>query len=213
VGSAPRVIDTPAPKPSVPPPAAIAPPKGALKLQLGLHIRHRGDTTFPGTDWAGAVADRLWIEALSINVQSTLTTRDIEYKGLSANGFETPWISDGASCGTKGMSVPLIGFAVRLKGSAALHYDCEYSGYFASGITVGPLRNGVPCRSKTAADPLIAVQLSIVKRGAKGVATAEPAVAVAKGKRLPKRMPQRAKKLALMKPSVAHRRKATLKRR
>jgi len=68
---------------------------------------------------------------------------DIEYKGLTGSGFETPWMSDEKMCGTKGMSVPLVGFAVRLKpGPKTGAYDCEYSGFFKSGITIGPLRNG-----------------------------------------------------------------------
>jgi hypothetical protein len=68
-------------------------------------------------------------------------------------------------CGTKGMSTPLLGFAIRLKPSpAAAAYDCEYSGYFASGLTVGPLRNGVPCKSSVASDPVEGIQVRLVKR-------------------------------------------------
>jgi hypothetical protein len=63
------------------------------------------------------------------------------------------------------MSVPLVGFAVRLRPSpeTAL-YECEYSGYFQSGTIVGPLRNGAPCRSTVANDPLEGVQIRFVKR-------------------------------------------------
>jgi hypothetical protein len=68
-------------------------------------------------------------------------------------------------CGTKGMAVPLVGFAVRLKPStAAAAFDCEYSGYFQSGVTVGPLRNGAPCRSTVATDPLEGIQIRLVRR-------------------------------------------------
>jgi hypothetical protein len=150
---------------------------GSLKLQLGLHVRNRGDVTFPGSGWAGLLAENLWVEAMSILPQEAISARDVEYKGLSANGFETPWLSDGATCGTKGISLPLIGFAIRLKADAAALYDCEYSGYFQSGITVGPVRNGVPCRSKTASDPLVGIRLGIVKRGAKPAQAASAAVA------------------------------------
>jgi hypothetical protein len=159
----------------------------SLKLQLGLHIRTRGDQNFAGGTWAGALADNLWVEALSIKMLETLTSRDVEYKGLSANGFETPWLTDGATCGTKGVTLPLIGFAIRLKADAAAHYDCEYSGYFQSGATVGPVRNGVPCRSKVATDPLVGVRLSIVKRGgAKAVVPTEAKTTAAKGPKFSK---------------------------
>ena len=70
-------------------------------------------------------------------------------------------------CGTKGLSVPLVGFAVRLKPSPmAAAYDCEYSGYFKSGVTVGALHNGAPCRSTVANDPLEGIQVRISKRPA-----------------------------------------------
>jgi hypothetical protein len=68
-------------------------------------------------------------------------------------------------CGTKGMAVPLVGFAVRLNANiATAGYDCEYSGYFQSGVTVGPLRNGAPCRSTVANDPLEGIQVRLIKR-------------------------------------------------
>ncbi len=154
----------------------------SLKLQLGLHVRNRGDVTFTGSSWAGQLAENLWVEAMSITLHETLTSKDIEYKGLSANGFETPWLSDGATCGTKGISLPLIGFAIRLKAEAASTYDCEYSGYFQSGTTVGPLRNGVPCRSKTASDPLVGIRLRVAKRAGAKPAPAATAPKAASGK-------------------------------
>jgi hypothetical protein len=65
----------------------------------------------------------------------------------------------------QGISVPLVGFAMRLKpGPATAAFDCEYFGYYRSGVTVGPLRNGSPCRSMVANDPLEGIQIRIVKR-------------------------------------------------
>jgi hypothetical protein len=119
----------------------------------------------------------------------------VEYKGLTGSGFETPWLSDDEMCGTKGMSVPLVGFAVRLKpGAATANYDCEYSGYFKSGLTVGPLRNGAPCRSTVANDPLEGIQLTIRRRAAAPERTtklAERAAAVHKLLRKPPGQPRR----------------------
>jgi hypothetical protein len=115
--------------------------------------------------WAGLVEPGLWIESYSVKPLETFSARDIEYKGLTATGFETPWLSDGLPCGTQGMAVALIGFAVRLKPSAkAAAYDCEYSGYFQSGTLSGPFRNGAPCRSTVANDPLEGMQIRIVRR-------------------------------------------------
>ncbi len=165
-----------APAPQLPPPAApviakpvAAPPApppvdAALPLRIGAHIRARGDMSFSATPWAGRIAPGLWLESFSITPLEHFEANDIEYKGLTGNGFETPWLSDGKMCGTQRMSVPLVGFAVRFKsGAKAAAYDCEYSGYFKSGVIVGPLHNGAPCRSTVANDPLEGIQVRIYK--------------------------------------------------
>lgn len=138
-----------------------------LPLAVGAHIRTRGDMSFSEVSWAGRIAPGLWIESFCVRPLERFGAEDIEYKGLTGSGFETPWLSDDKMCGTKGMSTPLLGFAIRLKPSpAAAAYDCEYSGYFASGLVVGPVRNGVPCRSSVASDPLEGIQARLVKRSA-----------------------------------------------
>jgi GT2 family glycosyltransferase/glycosyltransferase involved in cell wall biosynthesis len=163
--------------------AAVAPASGvdeALLLTVVAHIRTRGDMTFTNVPWAGKVAPGLWIESFAIRSLQQFGPEDIEYKGLTGSGFETPWLTDTAMCGTKGMGVPLVGFAIRLKASpAAAAFDCEYSGYFKSGLTAGPQRNGAPCRSTVANDPLEGIQVHIRKRvGAPAIPTAPAAAPV-----------------------------------
>jgi GT2 family glycosyltransferase len=138
-----------------------------LPMVIAAHIRSRGDMAFTDGPWAGRVAPGLWIESFSIRPLERFTANDIEYKGLTGSGYETAWLSDDEMCGTKGLSVPLVGFAVRLKPSPlAAAYDCEYSGYFKSGVTIGALHNGAPCRSTVANDPLEGIQVIIRKRPA-----------------------------------------------
>jgi hypothetical protein len=139
---------------------------------------------FTNTPWVGRVAPGLWIESFSIKSLERFEPKDIEYKGLTGSGFETPWLSDGEPCGTKGMSTPLVGFAVRLKPSLqTAAYDCEYSGYFKSGLTVGPLRNGAPCRSSVASDPLEGIQVRICKRPSASKLVAPPYGTAKRGER------------------------------
>jgi len=148
-----------------------------LPLQIKTHIRSRGDVNFSDVPWAGRVAPGLWIESFSVQPLKHLGAQHIEYKALTGTGFETPWLSDDQICGTKGMSVPLVGFAVRLKpGSETSSYDCEYSGYYRSSVVVGPLRNGAPCRSTVANDPLEGIQIRIVKRASTAAANVGTAV-------------------------------------
>jgi hypothetical protein len=158
-------------------PAPALPQQSApVALEVGAHIRTRGDMIFRQVPWAGRIAAGLWIESFMVRPLELFQAGDIEYKGLTGSGFETPWLSDGIMCGTKGLAVPLVGFAIRLKRSReAPAYDCEYSGYFKSGVTVGPLKNGNPCRSTVASDPLEGIQVFIRKR----VAAAQPPAAQA----------------------------------
>jgi GT2 family glycosyltransferase len=147
-----------------------------VPLQIKTHIRTRGDMTFTDAPWAGRVAPGLWIESFSIQPLKHMTAQDIEYKGLTGTGFETPWLSADQNCGTKGISVPLVGFAMRLKpGPVTSAYECEYFGYYRSGVTVGPLGNGSPCRSMVANDPLEGIQIRIVKRSETETISAKPA--------------------------------------
>ncbi len=158
-------------------PAEVRPKSSdSLPLQISAHIRSRGDMSFRDSAWAGRIAPGLWLESFSIAPLETFGAQDIEYKGLTASGFETPWLSDNNMCGTKGMAVPLVGFAVRLKpGAQSAEFDCEYSGYFKSGVTVGPARNGAPCRSTVANDPLEGIQIRLRKRAANEEVTAAKA--------------------------------------
>ncbi len=162
VAEAPRV----APAPATPVALRFAPNTAptadpVLPLEVRVHVRSHGDLVYSGIDWAGRVTG-MWIESFSIRPLTFLEIGDIECKALTGSGFETPWRSDGELCGTQGMGVPLVGFAIRLK--AAEHrtqYRCEYYGYFSSGAIIGPLRNGAPCRSSVANDTLEGLHVQI----------------------------------------------------
>lgn len=159
------------------PPRNQQPPQPAptftngIRIEILTHIQNRGDVIFVDANWAGAVNDGLWIESFSLKPLEQLAVDDIEYKSLTVGGFETPWIIGGNSCGTQGMSAPLMAFAVRLKRKPGVlvFHDCEYSGYFASGAVVGPVKNGTPCRSSTANDPLIGMRVHFVPRHAPAI--------------------------------------------
>ncbi|HEX3864670.1 MAG TPA: hypothetical protein VHY35_23550 [Stellaceae bacterium] len=136
-----------------------------VRLDIVAHIRSRGDMRFIDTPWVGRAGAGLWIEAFTVVPRDTSLTTALEYKGLTAQGAETPWIGGGTPCGTTGRGLPLIGFAVRQKaGIRDMLLDCEYSGYFQSGAVVGPSRNGAPCRSTADNDPLEGIQLRVIKR-------------------------------------------------
>ena len=201
--------DAPARQPAA---AAKNEDKSGLRVEVMTHVRYRGDMSFVDTPWAGRVAPGLWIEAFAVMPLETLSSADIEYKGLTRTGVETPWISGGMACGTRGLGVPLVGFAARLKpkpGGAT--YDCEYTGVFQSGTSVGPLRNGVPCRSTVADDPLEGLQIRIVERTRADAAAlaAQPQAAGATA-RAERRGPQFSKFREELPTAAAERQKAPI---
>ncbi|MDB5394474.1 MAG: hypothetical protein JWM91_1980, partial [Rhodospirillales bacterium] len=137
---------------------------GILRTQITAHVQNRGDLPFVGPGWAGCVGEHLWIEAFTINPLEGFLPDEIEYKALTGTGFETPWVSGGTMCGTRGTSNPLIAFAIRLRGSAAERYECRYRGTFLGSGVVGPFRSGAACKSVYGRDPLEGIELEIVER-------------------------------------------------
>ena len=125
-------------------------------------MRNRGDVPFPDGAWAGVLGEGLWIESFSVVPLEKLNPGDLEYKGLTATGVESPWVSGGAPCGTKGKGVALVGFAVRVKPQAdGTRYECSYSAAFLSGARIGPMTDGDPCVSDHQHDPLEAISVTI----------------------------------------------------
>jgi len=140
-------------------------PEDQLAIDTVAHIRARGDVRSAAPRWVGRLGPGLWIEAITIVPRDVGAAAAIEYKGLAANGAETPWLASGSLCGSKGQGTPLVGFAMRQKGtSGGPLFDCEYTGYFSSGAVAGPMRNGAPCRSAVENDPLEGLQLRITPR-------------------------------------------------
>lgn len=154
-----------------PPPPRLAPStlqttadsRRRVALSVDAHIGMVGDVTFSDTDWVGAIAEGLPIEALRINSLERLADGDIEYKGLTADGAETRWCAGGELCGVKGQAAALTGFLFRLKGRAASLFECHYTARFGSGVIVGPLAQGVPARGRGPDDFVVGLQLVIVE--------------------------------------------------
>ena len=153
-------------QPAAPAAAPVAPVVAARapRVEILAHIQRQGDLRFTDSNWAGSVGQRLWIEAYSITPVDGIAPEDIEYKGLTANGWETPWIAGGNMCGSRGLGTPLIGFSIRLRGAAAERFDCVYEGAFVSGHRSAMGQNGSPCRSDAIGDPLEGILLRFVEK-------------------------------------------------
>jgi hypothetical protein len=114
--------------------------------------------------WAGVPGSTRYVQAFGIVSQGDIAPEDIEYKGFGPKGRETPWVSAGKLCGSRGKNVALTGFAIRPAEHLRETVDVIYEGAFAKSGRSGPYRNGEPCRATRADDSLEAFVLRIVAR-------------------------------------------------
>jgi hypothetical protein len=141
------------------------PPPDAF-LRIATRIRARGEIDFSDVDWAGRLGKGRTIDGFMVEPLRDIAPQEIEYKALTAAGVETPWLAGGSWCTGPEETDSLVGFALRLKERALLHYECEYMGYFQSATITEPVCNGTPCRSRLPKDPLEGIHIRIFPKGA-----------------------------------------------
>jgi GT2 family glycosyltransferase/glycosyltransferase involved in cell wall biosynthesis len=142
--------------------AATGETEGDVFTQIVAHIQNLGDIPF--TDGLAGCIGRLWIEAFAIRAAGQLSADSFEYYGVSADGFQTPWVGNEVLCGSRGRGVPMLAYAIRLKPEIADQYECTYTGKFMSGSILGPFKNGDLCCSEVPRDPLWGIELRITPR-------------------------------------------------
>ncbi len=158
------------------PPAAAS---DTTKAEMVAHIQSRGDVACALADWMGEPGSKNWIEGFAIAPKHVISAADIEYQAVLGRGWLSPWAEGGQFCGSRGMSLPILGLRVRLRGQAADAYDCALTASFVDGTRVGPLDNGEPCQSESLA-PLEAFHLEIMPRGGKEAAPSDAKAPAAK---------------------------------
>jgi hypothetical protein len=180
------VAEAPAPAlaaAAVAPAAAQSSPAGGTATdtadsEIVAHVQTRGDVTARLVDWIGTPGSKHWIEGFALSPKQPVGPDDIEYQAVLGRGWLSPWAEGGQFCGSRGMSLPILGLRVRLRGEAAERYDCAVAATFVDGTEIGPLDNGEPCQAESLA-PLEAFRIELRSRGA-----AEPAPKKAGAKRV-----------------------------
>jgi hypothetical protein len=135
-----------------------------IATEILLHVEREGDRQYPGGGWVGNRGGRLRIEAFSIRPLVGIAPGDIEFMAFGPGGRETPWVSDGKLCGTRGRRLPLTGFAIRLAPSLAEAYQITYQGSFFEAGESELCGDGEPCLSAVADDPLEAMLVRLTQR-------------------------------------------------
>ena len=134
----------------------------------------RGDVGAMLGDWIGERTSKRWIEGFMIAPQTGIATTDIEYQAVLGRGWLSPWSEGGNLCGSRGMSLPILGLRVRLKGAAAATHQVGYEATFIDGSTASAT-DGEACEA-VSLSPLEAFKVSVTERG-KSAAPAPAAAA------------------------------------
>ena len=180
--AAPAAIPAPAVPPSraagpsavpqnTPASAANTDPAATSGAEIVAHIQVSGDVMSRLGEWMGEPGSKRWIEGFAIAPKGQIGPNDVEYQAVLGRGWLSPWAEGGQFCGSRGMSLPILGVRMRLRGEAAERFDCIVSASFVDGTKVGPLDNGEPCQAESMA-PLEAFQIKVVPRGTAGQAGA-----------------------------------------
>ncbi len=175
---APPVAPQAAPKQAEPQPAS--PPAVKAAIEVGAHIYGVGDVGGRLGDWMGERGSKRWIEGFGMAPESGIAASDIEYQAVLGRGWLSPWAEGGQFCGSRGMSLPILGLRVRLKGAAAETHTATVEATFVDGSVAGPVTDGAACESPSLA-ALEAFRVVLEKRVRKAnpargrVMTASPA--------------------------------------
>jgi hypothetical protein len=146
-------------------PAQPADPAVA-KVEVIGHVYGRGDVGGPLGEWMGERGSKRWIEGFGIAPIAGIPLADLEYQAVLGRGWLSPWSEGGQFCGSRGMSLPILGLRVRLRGASATTHRVVLSASFVDGTEVGPVGDGEACEAPSLA-ALEAFELSIVPIGAR----------------------------------------------
>ena len=136
-----------APQPA-PQPAAV---QGPTSVQMVAHIYSRGDVGAQVGEWMGEPGSTHWIEGFAIAPIGLVPPSDIEYQAVLGRGWLSPWSEGGQFCGSRAMSLPILGLRVRLKGESAASKRIQLEATFVDGSTIGPVSSGEPCEADSLA--------------------------------------------------------------
>jgi hypothetical protein len=131
-----------------------------VPLEVLAHIQRLGDVEFSGGS-AGSPGRDLWVEGIAIRAPGLPTAEMLEYCAVRSDGVLTPWLNGESFCGSRGLGVALVGFALRIKPAFVHAYECAYGARFASGGSCEWLHDGALCQSNFAGDPIITLEVRI----------------------------------------------------
>lgn len=129
-------------------------------VEVVAHVYGRGDVGSALGAWMGEPGSTRWIEGFGVLPLNGVPAGDIEYQAVLGRGWLSPWSAGGEFCGSRGMSLPILGLRVRLRGKSADTHQLVLTASFVDGARVGPVGSGEACEAPSLA-ALEAFHLSI----------------------------------------------------
>ena len=131
--------------------------------EITAHIQNVGDVVGNIGEWIGERRAGRWIEGLRITPPADITPDELLYRVVLGHDRLSSWTLSGRFCGSQGLTQPLRGFALTLRGEAAANYECSYTATFVDGSVAGLVPSGQVCAAATFA-PLEAFQINLRPR-------------------------------------------------
>ncbi len=147
-------------RPADPAPDRTEPPVQGKDIEVAAHIYGRGDVAGRLGRWMGERGSKRWIEGFGLIPSAGVAASDIEYQAVLGRNWQSPWSEGGQFCGSRGMSLPILGLRVRLRGAAAKTHKLSVAASFVDGTQVGPVSDGEVCEAPSLS-PLEAFQVML----------------------------------------------------
>ena len=147
-------------RPATAAPDRAEPPVQGKDIEVAAHIYGRGDIGGRIGHWMGERGSKRWIEGFGLMPSGGVAASDIEYQAVLGRDWQSPWSEGGQFCGSRGMSLPLLGLRIRLRGVAAKTHKLSVSASFVDGTEIGPVSDGEVCEAPSLS-PLEAFQVML----------------------------------------------------
>jgi hypothetical protein len=133
--------------------------------EIVAHIGEIGDVSGRIGQWTGTRGSGRAIEGFSQIPQSAISPEDYEIRAILGRDWLSPWLPGGRFRGSRGLALPMRGFCLRLRPSAAIHHHLRILARFIDGAEVEQEGTDVLCASPGLA-PLEAFHVTVLPLGA-----------------------------------------------
>lgn len=173
-GPGPEIIA--APRPGMPPgpptggpgaapvarPLAIGPaaPAATSGAEVVAHIQGVGDAGGRLGDWIGTRGGGRAIEGFSLSPRQGISAEEFEIRAVLGKDWMSPWLPGNQFCGSRGLALPMRGFCIRLRPTAAVRVNLQILARFVDGSEIGPIGSDQVCAAPSLS-PLEAFQIIV----------------------------------------------------